>query len=95
MASKLRKKAINQNSAGRKGNNFRDEFYRDGKHKKSAKGSASRRADGRSRGKKKLSGWVYVATSGIVLCIIAIAGSSAVIWLRNLGGLFGVTWLGD
>lgn len=95
MASKSQKKAIARNSAGRKRNNFRDEFYRDGQYKKPAKGTASQRANDRSRRKKKLPGWAYMATSGIVLCIIAVAGSSAVIGLRKIGALFGVTWSGD
>jgi len=30
-----------------------------------------------------------------VLCVIAVAGSSAMIWLRKLGTLFGVEWSGD
>jgi hypothetical protein len=95
MSSSLQKKAISRNSANRQHNVFRDEFYRDGKNSNSAKKSNARKSNNRSRGKKKMAGWVYVASSAILLCVIAVAGSSAVIWLRKLGALFGVNWTGD
>jgi hypothetical protein len=39
--------------------------------------------------------WVPVFGLTFLLCVIAVAGSSAMIWLRKLGALFGVQWSGD
>jgi hypothetical protein len=75
---------------------FRSEFYADrNPHKKDS--GASRRNDGSGSGRRRrrVSVWVPVFGLTFLFCVIAVAGSSAMIWLRKLGALFGVHWSGD
>ena len=39
--------------------------------------------------------WVAAAGFGIVFCMIAVGGSTAMIWLRQVAALFGVHFIGD
>lgn len=86
------KQKIQQAAAERRRTSFREEFYKDS----SARSRASRQATNARRGNtRRFSPWVTVSGLGILLCLIAIGGSSAMIWLRRLGALFGVHWVGD
>lgn len=49
----------------------------------------------RRRRRKRVPVWILAASLGLVFCLIAIAGSSAIIWLRALGNVFDVRWSGD
>ena len=87
-------KKLKRRKGGR--SSYRDEFYADVKPdqiKKQAPAltwvSASRRR------KRKVPLYVPLFGLGFLLCIIAVVGSSAMIWLRKLGTLFGVEWSGD
>jgi hypothetical protein len=73
---------------------FRAEFYRGGASSKKTGTAAARRAE-ELRRKRKVS--IFLPMFGLLflLCVIAVAGSSAVIWLRKLGTIFGVEWSGD
>ena len=74
---------------------FREEFYADVRPtQKKSKSSAQRRAAAQRR-RRKVSILLPLFGLGFILCIIAVAGSSAMIWLRKLGTLFGVEWSGD
>ena len=75
---------------------FRAEFYTERRAQK--KDSNASRRDDRSRSGKRrrhMPVWVPVFGLGFLLCVIAVAGSSAMIWLRKLGAMFGVHWTGD
>ena len=45
--------------------------------------------------KKSASIWVVTGLLGIVLCIIAVGGSSAMIRLRHSSSVFDVRWIGE
>tara|TARA_R110000787_G_scaffold89896_12_gene190225 strand:- start:68 stop:352 length:285 start_codon:yes stop_codon:yes gene_type:complete len=93
MVDKTRRDQILQSAEQRKRSSFREEFYREGDDKKPARKKANQ-SRGRKR-KRKLPVWTYVATFGILFCVLAVIGSSAMIWLRKLGAVFGVYWEGD
>lgn len=87
------KQKIKQVAAERRRSSFRDEFYKDvRKPRKAVKRSGA--SAGRTV-KVRLPLWMTAAGLGVLFCIIAIGGSSAMIWLRKLGALFGVYWVGD
>ena len=73
---------------------FRAEFYQ-GNDAEKRRAAAAARAVHRGRQRQRVPLMVTVGCLGIVLCMIAVGGSSAVIWLRKLGALFGVHWAGD
>ena len=86
-------------AAGKGGSNrrsaFRSEFYADRDARKKD-GSSSKRNDGAAgKRRRRFSVWVPVFGLSFLFCIIAVAGSSAMIWLRKLGAIFGVHWSGD
>lgn len=93
MVDKARREQIMQATQRRKRSAFREEFYRESDGKKPARARSKGRKGG--SGFRRLPVWAYVAATGILFCIIAIAGSSAMIWLRKLGAIFGVYWEGD
>ncbi len=39
--------------------------------------------------------WAFAVILTIVLCLIAVGGSTAMIWLRHLGAVVDVHWAGD
>lgn len=86
------KQRIKQQAANRRRSAFRDEFYKDGRKQPSGGSKARGGANG---GPRRLPLWLTVGGLGVLLCIIAVGGSSAMIWLRKLGALFGVYWVGD
>jgi len=92
MVEKLRRDQILQSAEKRKRSTFREEFYREGDEKKPAR---KKNGAGSQKRKRKLPVWTYVATFGILFCVLAVIGSSAMIWLRKLGAVFGVHWEGD
>ncbi|MDA1325589.1 MAG: hypothetical protein O3C34_12660 [Proteobacteria bacterium] len=73
---------------------FRAEFYRSGASGKKTGAAAARRAQALIS-KRKVSILVPLFGLLFLLCVIAVAGSSAMIWLRKLGTIFGVEWSGD
>ena len=82
-------------SRGQRRSAFRAEFYRD-RAPISQDLRAPKRpvnAPGRQRGSMSI--WLPVAGLSFMFCLLAVAGSSAMIWLRKLGALFGVEWAGD
>ena len=84
------------NRSGPRRSAFREEFYQDRRtvdHEPSApKGAVKSRA---RRHRRTVSVWLPVFGLSFMFCILAVAGSSAMIWLRKLGTLFGVEWAGD
>ena len=85
----------NSNRAQRR-SAFRDEFYQDRRpvgQDTSPKKRAVKARQGRRR--RTISVWLPVFGLSFMFCILAVAGSSAMIWLRKLGALFGVEWIGD
>jgi hypothetical protein len=87
------KQKIRQLAAERRRSSFREEFYKDSRRAPRANRSAQRNQD--SRAARRLPLWVTVGGLGVLFCIIAVGGSSAMIWLRQLGAMFGVYWIGD
>jgi Flp pilus assembly protein TadB len=87
------KQKIKQLAAERRRSSFRDEFYKDARRAPRASGSSKRGQNGRTV--RRLPLWVTVGGLGVLFCIIAVGGSSAMIWLRQLGAMFGVYWIGD
>ena len=87
------KQRIRQLSAKRRRSTFRDEFYKDARSPPRVTTSKARGQDG--HGTRRLPLWVTVGGLGVLFCIIAVGGSSAMIWLRHLGAMFGVYWVGD
>jgi len=81
-------------AADRQRSAFRSEFYTDSQGRKKNAGG-SKKNDGGSRRRRRVSVWVPVFGLTFLFCVIAVAGSSAMIWLRKLGALFGVHWSGD
>jgi hypothetical protein len=73
---------------------YREEFYRDVTPSNKPKSISARAAEA-ARRRRKASIFVPLFGLSFVLCVIAVAGSSAMIWLRKLGTLFGVEWSGD
>jgi hypothetical protein len=73
---------------------FRDEFYNDVKPAKTKKSASERRAASKRR-KSKASIFLPLIGLFFLLCLIAVLGSSAMIWLRKLGAFFGVEFSGD
>jgi hypothetical protein len=75
---------------------FREEFYAD--RRPDVKDASAKQTAAQSRarkGKGKVPAWLPAFSLLFILCIIAVAGSSAMIWLRKIGALFGVEWSGD
>ncbi|MBK19744.1 MAG: hypothetical protein CMM52_13000 [Rhodospirillaceae bacterium] len=91
MTSRAQKAAIRQNSQERRHQSaFRNEFYA-GNTAKNKKHIGNSAANGRARSRRgKLPAWAYVATGGIVLCIVVVIGSSAMIFLHKLAAMFGI-----
>jgi hypothetical protein len=87
------KQRIRQLAAKRRRSAFRDEFYKDSRQTPRASGTGQRGKD--LGGARRLPLWVTVGGLGVLLCVIAVGGSSAMIWLRQLGAMFGVYWVGD
>ena len=73
---------------------FRAEFYQDGRQAKKAASKSVRGGASNAR-RRKASIFLPIVGLFFLLCVIAVGGSSAMIWLRKLGALFGVTWTGD
>jgi len=71
---------------------FREEFYSENTPVRKKTPSAKRAARSRRR---KVSIFLPMFGLFFLLCLIAVAGSSAMIWLRKLGTIFGVEWSGD
>lgn len=81
---------------GQRRSAFREEFYRDTRPANQPSGPAKRAASNRgSRRRRTMSVWLPTVGLLFMFCILAVAGSSAMIWLRKLGALFGVEWAGD
>jgi len=75
---------------------FLDEFYKGKDRPVSKSGETEQRTPAEfGHHKKRTPLWLLASLSGITLCIIAVGGSSAMIWLKNLARLFGVHWSGD
>lgn len=74
---------------------FRAEFYRDGSDDERRRLAAQRALDRARKRRGRVPLAVTLGCFGILLCIIAVGGSSAMIWLRKLGAVFGVYWEGD
>lgn len=89
----ISKQRIRQVAAGRRRSSFRDEFYKESRPPPRTVKPKRRGVGG--RGSRRFPLWVTVAGLGVMLCIIAVGGSSAMIWLRQLGATFGVYWIGD
>ena len=89
----ISKQRIRQVAAGRRRSTFRDEFYKDARPPPQA--SKRRHRGSAGRGSRRFPLWVTVGGLGMLFCVIAVGGSSAMIWLRQLGAMFGVHWVGD
>jgi len=89
----ISKQRIRKLAAGRRRSTFRDEFYKDSRPPPRPR--ALPRRGNQSNGARRLPLWVTVGGLSVLLCIIAVGGSSAMIWLRKLGAIFGVYWVGD
>lgn len=74
---------------------FRAEFYHDPDAAERRRAARARAADTGKGRRQRVPLFVMVGCSAILFCIIAVGGSSAMIWLRNLGALFDVYWTGD
>jgi hypothetical protein len=73
---------------------FRDEFYRSAEPFPKKNGTdRQKKIAGRHRRRGSLA--LPLFGLGFLFCIIAVAGSSAMIWIRQLGTLLGVQWSGD
>lgn len=82
--------------SGRRRSAFREEFYQERRPAEHDLSSQKRPGHGRAgRRRRSVSVWLPVFGLSFLLCILAVAGSSAMIWLRKLGALFGVEWAGD
>ena len=87
------KQKIKQAAAQRRRSSFRDEFYKDARKpvvRKTVRNTAKIRG-----GQSRFPLWFTAGGLGLLFCIIAVGGSSAIIWLRKLGAIFGVHWAGD
>jgi hypothetical protein len=73
---------------------FRAEFYQD---LSAAKKPASKSTGVAARKRRRRKASIVLPVFGLffLLCVIAVMGSSAMIWLRKLGAVFGVEWMGD
>lgn len=80
---------------GQRRSAFRAEFYRDRASVRPDTRSLKRPANGQGRLRNSMSVWLPVVGLSFMFCLLAVAGSSAMIWLRKLGALFGVEWAGD
>ena len=69
---------------------FREEFYK-GQESASDQRSEPEYAPRRRR----MPLWALAVILTIVLCLIAVGGSTAMIWLKNLAALVDVRWAGD
>lgn len=69
---------------------FREEFYK-GQVSKSDEPPEPEAAPRRHR----IPIWALAVILTIVLCLIAVGGSTAMIWLKNLAALVDVRWAGD
>ena len=75
---------------------FREEFYQDRRPFDQEPSAPKRAVKTRARRHRRaVSVWLPVFGLSFMFCILAVAGSSAMIWLRKLGALFGVEWAGD
>ena len=73
---------------------FRSEFYREEPDAQKRAAAARALNRGRTR-RKRVPLAITLGCFALLLCIIAVGGSSAMIWLRKLGAVFGVYWEGD
>ena len=89
MAKRTNTAAARQRSA------FRSEFYTDSEARKKSASGSKKNDGGSGKRRRRVSVWVPVFGLTFLFCVIAVAGSSAMIWLRKLGALFGVHWSGD
>ena len=87
------KQRIKEEAARRRRSAFRDEFYKDARKKPPAR--AAKRTSAASRVARRMPLWMTAGGLAVLFCVIAVGGSSAMIWLRKLGALFGVYWVGD
>jgi len=94
MASPSKRRRPKPQRTKRQRSEFRSEFYREDDEEARRRLARARAAAARGR-RQRMPLLVTVGSLGILLCIIAVGGSSAVIWLRKLGALFGVQWAGD
>ena len=74
---------------------FREEFYRDRRPATQEAIPSKRKSSQAKRRRRTVSVWLPVFGLSFMFCILAVVGSSAMIWLRKLGALFGVEWAGD
>lgn len=93
ISGKRRKPATAKTRNGRSA--FRAEFYRDEDEAERRRIARARADDLRKGRRKRIPLAVTISAFAILLCIIGIGGSSAMIWLRELGALFDVYWTGD
>lgn len=91
----IAKQRIKQAAARRRRSAFRAEFYKDADARRRPGASQPAAGGVHRRRVQRLPFWVSVGSLGVLFCLIAIGGSSAMIWLRRLGALFGVHWIGD
>jgi hypothetical protein len=90
------KSSADAGAKARRRSAFREEFYADRRPSELDAAVPMREARRKSRRRtRKVSFMLPVFSLFFLLCIIAVAGSSAMIWLRKLGALFGVEWSGD
>ncbi len=71
---------------------FREEFYK-GQASKSDEPAEPEPESAPRRHRIPI--WAFAVILPIVLCLIAVGGSTAMIWLRNLAALVDVHWAGD
>ncbi len=69
---------------------FREEFYKG----QAAKSGEPPEPESASR-PHRIPIWALAVILTIVLCLIAVGGSTAMIWLKNLAALVDVHWAGD
>ena len=82
--------------SGQRRSAFREEFYQDRRPYEKAAARSKHLARGGARKRRRaVSIWLPVVGLFFMFCVLAAAGSSAMIWLRKLGALFGVEWAGD
>lgn len=89
------KQRIKRAADARRRTAFRAEFYKNSGTRNRSVASAHPGENGRRRSSPRFPLWVTLSGFGVLLCLIAIGGSSAMIWLRRLGAVFGVHWIGD
>lgn len=75
---------------------YLEEFYREARSPQPEPNSGIEQPHvGVRRRRKGMPIWLLTSILGIVFCLIAVGGSSAMIWLRHLSSIFDVHWTGD